>query len=150
MDYSDGDSLYENLTHRTHRLPDLTGDMVFNPEVDAESPMVPHHGPDTGAKSGQKCVRKPGSNSDAKPGFKSGSRAGAQLGMALKGQRIEVWWAQDHEFYPGVVTSYKKVHYQFYTEVRLQLYAGLGRSFLLLLLLYQMVGMCTCSTPVCQ
>ena len=117
MDYSDGDSLYENLTHRTHRLPDLTGDMVFNPEDDTESPMVPHHDPDSGAKSGQKYGRKPGSKSDAKPGSKSLRKAGAQLGMALKGQRIEVWWAQDHEFYPGVVTSYKKVDHQFYTGV---------------------------------
>lgn len=106
MDYNDGDSLLENLMHRTHRLPDLAGAIVFNPEADADSPMVPCYGPDSGVKSGHKADMKP----DGKPGAKSGGKAGAKSGMALKGQRIEVWWAQDEEFYSGVVTSYKKVH----------------------------------------
>ena len=108
MDYDDGDSLHENLTHRTHRLPDLAGDTVFNPEADAESPAVTYNGAASDAKPGGKADKsggKPGSKSD----MKSGGKAGMKYGMALKGQRIEVWWAQDEEFYAGVVTSYKKV-----------------------------------------
>lgn len=54
-----------------------------------------------GAKSG----KKPGT----KAGMKTGTKAGMRTGMALKGQRIEVWWAQDERFYAGVITSYKKV-----------------------------------------
>ena len=117
VDYDDGDCLHENLTHRTHRLPDLAGDTVFNPEADAESPAAIDSGPAPDAKPGRKSDNKPGgrpgTKSDVKHGsesdMKSSGRAALKYGMALKGQRIEVWWAQDEEFYAGIVTSFKKV-----------------------------------------
>lgn len=142
VDYDDGDSLQENLTHRTHRLPDLAGDMVFNPEADAESPMVPYCGPDYGAKSGQKADMKSG----GKPGAKPGGKAGTKSGMALKGQRIEVWWAQDEEFYSGVVTSYKKVHSLIVFN------SSWTQGFLTacLVAVKQTVGMCICFIHVCS
>ena len=71
----------EDLNHRTYKLPGLTGDKVFNPDADAQSPLVAYTPPTPGVKSG----------------------------MALVGQRIHVWWAQDEQFYPGVIKSYRKV-----------------------------------------
>ena len=126
MEYDDGDSLHEDLTHRTHRLPDLAGSKVFNPEADAESLMMTYNGPGSGAatavssdaesggsKAGTKADVRLGLKSDkrlgTKAGLKPGAKAGMKTGMALKGKRIEVWWAQDEMFYAGVVTSYKKV-----------------------------------------
>lgn len=79
--YDDGTCEHEDLTHRAYKLPGLAGDTVFNPDADVQSPLVAHTPPTPGAKSG----------------------------MALVGQRIQVWWAQDEEFYPGVIKSYKKV-----------------------------------------
>lgn len=126
VEYDDGDSLYEDLMHRTHRLPDLAGSKVFNPEADAESLMMTYNGPGSGTatavssdvesgvvKASTKSDVRPGPESDKKPaakaGMKPGAKAGMKTGMALKGQRIEVWWAQDEAFYPGIITSYKKV-----------------------------------------
>lgn len=83
VQYDDGDCHQENLKHRTYRLPGLAGSKVFNLEADAKSPLVLYTPPSSGVKSG----------------------------TALIGQRVEIWWAQDEAFYPGVVKSYKKVQW---------------------------------------
>lgn len=94
VEYDDGDIAFEDLSYRTYRLPNLTGDKIFNPDADVESPMVVHNGPSPGQKSG-----------DALPVTVKGAK--------LIGQRIEVWWAEDEQFYSGVIKSYKKVHKAF-------------------------------------
>lgn len=35
--YDDGDVDFEDLQHKKHKLPDLAGDEVFNPDADAVS-----------------------------------------------------------------------------------------------------------------
>lgn len=70
---------------------------------------VKSDGSKAGTKSGVRPGTKPITKLGAKAGVKPGAKAGMKTGMALKGQRIEVWWAQDEAFYPGIITSYKKV-----------------------------------------
>lgn len=37
MVYDDGEVDFEDLQHKKHKLPDLAGDKVFNPDADALS-----------------------------------------------------------------------------------------------------------------
>lgn len=105
MVYDDGDFHHENLTYRTYRLPDLSGDKVFNPEADAESlPMT-----NLGAGSGTK-KKKEKDTSPSVPQAIGKPNGAMKSGTALIGQRIQVWWAKDEEYYTGIIKSYKKVH----------------------------------------